>query len=99
MLPPNLPRLFSLNGNVKEWLSLLDAANSHDNARTRRVAIAGMKVPLPLGMQLVSDDGQSMLDDADQEALREATERERQWWLSRAGRQERCPDLAAPLMK
>ena len=78
IFPAGMPRLFSLNGDVSDWLSLFGGA--HDNARLRRIAIARMKQPLPRTMKLINGFGMKHLNVAEQKTLEKAIEKNKNWW-------------------
>ena len=66
---------------------------SHDNARMRRVVVAGMKEELPRSMRLITAEAMKNLEEADETAQVDAERREAEWWRSRAGRDALHPGL------
>ena len=77
--PPNLPRLISLNGDIKDWLEVFGEPTAHDIAKMRRVVIGGYSKPFSKTDRLISDSGKQKLQDFDDAEAQKELQREQEW--------------------
>ena len=79
VFPVRLPRLFSLNGKVEDWLQIFEQIDDHNAAQMRRVCIAGYSQPLPKTIKFVNEEAKEKLEAIEIAEAQAELERERQW--------------------
>ena len=93
--PPKMPRLFSLNGEAAEWLSLFGDPDSHELAKMRRICIAGFRNKLANDVRLMKQEAISRLQQNTNDDTAQELAREKAWW---SDRRAKVAGIAAPFL-